>query len=268
MNGIQKAIKIGAIIFAVLIIVGIFSVIMSGLSFFVDLNISNDKSDNNFDKVYTGISNIEIDTSASNIVFENGSEFRVSARNVTDKFSSKVDGKTLEIDDERNAFPGGNVDSEIIIYIPSDANLNKLEIDSGIGEIKISNVFANKFYVSNGAGTLNIDNSEFLNCDIDGGAGEIIITSSTLNNLDMSSGVGSANIDANILGNSKIDSGVGDINLTLFGSKDDYSINVIKGIGNITIIGEEQKNDTVYGTGINNLKIEGGIGNIDVNFSK
>ena len=82
----------------------------------------------------------------------------------------------------------------------------------------------------------------------------------------MNIGVGKVSLVSKLTGNNKIDSGVGKMNLYLIGTLDDYKISIDKGIGTAKIDGENVKDDSTYGTGINSLDIDGGIGSIDIEF--
>ena len=74
------------------------------------------------------------------------------------------------------------------------------------------------------------------------------------------------NIEAEITGISKIDAGVGEINIKLLGNKEDYRINTETGIGSITIDNKKYYNNASFGTGINTIRVSGGIGNVKVDF--
>ena len=87
-----------------------------------------------------------------------------------------------------------------------------------------------------------------------------------MNNLDLDMGVGKLSLTSKLTGNNKIDSGVGAIDLSLIGSLEDYKISLDKGIGKATISGEDMKDDYTYGTGINKIDIDGGIGSINIDF--
>ena len=45
-----------------------------------------------------------------------------------------------------------------------------------------------------------------------------------------------------------------------------YKVKVDKGLGKVKLNGDVIDNDTYYGNGINRLDIDGGIGNIIINF--
>lgn len=270
MNGAQKTIKILAILLGVIIIINIFYFLFSFLSFFSgsDLNVGTISSEKtmDFNQTYQNIQNIEIDVGGSDITIISGDEFKIEASDVTDKFSVSQKNKTLKIKENNKVLHVNNYKGNVLITIPKGIRLEELDIDAGAGKFKIENIEVNKFEIDHGAGTLEISNSIFYKTDIDGGAGMINIDSSTLNNLDMDTGVGSVEIEASITGNSEIECGVGEINMTLLGNENEYSISTEKGIGSIKIKGESQNNNSTYGNGNNRIKVEGGVGNIAVNF--
>ena len=79
-------------------------------------------------------------------------------------------------------------------------------------------------------------------------------------------GVGKTTITANITGNSKIDSGVGSLNLNILNSKENYRLKLSKGIGSIKVDNQDVKDNEVLGNGLNNLIIDGGVGEINIKF--
>ena len=68
-----------------------------------------------------------------------------------------------------------------------------------------------------------------------------------------------------LTGKNEIDSGVGAINIDLRDSLDNYTIEVSKGLGSVTLDGNKLEMDRVYGTGDNYLSVDGGIGEIKIN---
>ena len=79
-------------------------------------------------------------------------------------------------------------------------------------------------------------------------------------------GVGKFEVTSAITGNSKINSGIGNLELNIQGNKENYTIKADKGIGSIKIDGKEIADDVIYGEGENIIKINGGIGSINVDF--
>ena len=98
--------------------------------------------------------------------------------------------------------------------------------------------------------------------------GRTELNSCEINNLKANMGIGEFTFSGKVTGKSKIDSGVGAINIGLKDNKNNYKIDVSKGIGNVTLDGQKIEKDGEYGTGENRLDINGGIGEIKVDFKE
>ena len=162
-----------------------------------------------------------------------------------------------------------NKDSELIIYLPKEFSFNEVSIDSGAGEIDIDYLKAEELELSLGAGKVEIENLNVsTKIDIDGGAGEVNIKNSEIKNLDLDMGIGKLNLNVSLTGNNKIDAGIGELNIDLIDAFENYKIILNKGIGNATLNDKKIQSDTYYGTGANLIDIDGGIGNIKINYSR
>ena len=84
--------------------------------------------------------------------------------------------------------------------------------------------------------------------------------------MDLDLGVGKFELTSSLLGSNKIKAGIGSLELNLLGDKEDYLIKANKGIGTIRVDEAVVSDDSTIGTGENTIKIDGGIGNIDVSF--
>lgn len=264
MNGVQKTIKILAIIFAVFLIFNIFRGIMMGLYFFGNVEPNRDTiREQSFSETYSEVNKIDIETVSSNIKIKSGDEFKVTGTNLKNNFSSRIINGTLKIEETKFWFWTNGLGGEITVYVPK--KINSLKIDSGAGKVDIENITVEYANIDQGAGRLCIENSKLASSKIAGGAGETIVKSSELNNLKLDAGVGKIDLNGKITGNSKIECGIGEININLIGEEKDYYITAERGIGSIKIDGREQ---TVYGSGKNRIKLEGGIGAINVRFNE
>ena len=103
-------------------------------------------------------------------------------------------------------------------------------------------------------------------CSIDGGVGKLSILSGTINNLDLDMGIGQTDLVSKITGKSDINSGIGKVSIKLLEDKDNYKFKINKGIGAIDIAGEEMKDGQEWGNGKNYIDIDGGIGEIKIDF--
>lgn len=76
---------------------------------------------------------------------------------------------------------------------------------------------------------------------------------------------GLTTFECTLKGNNKIEAGIGELKINLKDSIDNHRFDVNKGIGSIKVNNNEISNNTIYGTGVNLLKIDGGIGSIKIN---
>lgn len=260
MNTTQKVIKAFAICLSALIILsiinGVAHLVTSAFSFNNDVNINETYN--------SDINNIKIDVGTTNMVIKYGDTFSITAENVSKEFKIKEEGNTLIIKEKNITIFGNKKSSHTTITIPND--LNNLSIDIGAGKLELSDITSNNFSLNQGAGKVVITNLISNNTTIDGGAGELHITSSKLQNLDLDLGAGKCYYNGILLGNNKIDQGVGELILDLY--REDYTIKASKGLGSITINGESYSKDVTVGEGINDIKIDGGIGSIIINTNK
>jgi len=74
------------------------------------------------------------------------------------------------------------------------------------------------------------------------------------------------NLTSALTGESDFDLGVGESNITVIGNKDDYKLDIEKGLGNITVDGTSTSNIKGQGDGNNSIEVSGGVGAINLNF--
>lgn len=268
MINIQKVIKYLAIVFAVFIIFSIFSGIMMGINglstIFDDNEITLEKLNNL--NINDNVKKMAIELNSTNLIIKNAEEFKVETNN--EKLKYKQNNETLFIEDKTKWYDSNN-NYNLIIYLPSSFNLNSTRIENGAGKIDIDELNTNYLYLDLGAGKVEINRLTVTkDAEINGGAGEIIIDNSNINDLDLEMGVGKLTLTSILTGENEINAGVGEINLNLIGSLEDYKINLDKGIGNANLNNEKMKDDIYYGTGLNEIEINGGVGNININLSR
>ena len=271
MTTAQKVIKYLAIAFAIFLIVSIISMITAGvfaLSGILGLKKDIEESMNaefvttNFKNAEISVLDIELDF--TNLTIKTGDELKIETDN--NKINCKQDNKQLEIK-ENNKWISKYVEKELILYLPESLELEKVKIITGAGKIDIENLSTEKLLFELGAGETKIQNLNVLkDCEIDGGAGKLSILSGTINDMDLDMGVGEVNLVTSLTGKSEINAGIGSLNIDLQGEKETYKIQADKGIGSIKIDGKEISSGDVFGDGENYIEVDGGIGNIDIDF--
>ena len=262
MSSTQRTIKYLAIAFAVFLIVTIFGAILSVGTLVIKSihGLSKPTSSSLNHEMYSTY--VDINLNASNLVIKNGEALKVENNN--DKIKVTLEGNKLLITDESGIF-NRNKDEELIVYVPEYIKYDIISISTGAGRINVDGFKTKELKLNLGAGDARFSNIYSDKSDISTGAGRVKFDNSVLNDAKLDLGVGEININANITGDSKINCGIGSVELNLPGSKEDYTFDVSKGIGNITFnhygeVGDKSK----LGNGQNFIKIDGGIGKISV----
>ena len=274
MTTAQKIIKYFATAFAVFLIVTIISAIFGGG--YVLLRafglINTDKNIVTEDlKVISSevkeISTLKLELAFTNLEIKIGDSFKVETNNSKITFTN--DNGSVKIKEEKyNWSENHDNASELIIYIPEDMiALDETKIEAGAGNINIEKLNTQGLYLELGAGDVKIANLTVSEeAKIDGGVGRTELKSCEINNLKANLGMGEFVFSGKLTGKNEVDSGVGAINIDLLDSSENYTIDVDKGIGSVTLDGMKLEMDRVYGTGENYLDIDGGIGEIKINF--
>lgn len=267
MINFQKIIKYFAIAFAMFLIVSIISGIIYGLSTvgIIFTNSNNITTEMKTTSINSDINSLEIDINSSDLTIKSGDMLTIETNN--SDINIIEEAELLSIKEKKNNILSTK-NSKLIITLP-DKIYNTLAINIGAGKVNIEKINANSGTIELGAGNIVIDDiiiEKSLN--LENGAGDLNIRNGIINNLDLSIGAGSVTLKSKVLGNSKLDCGVGKVNLDLIETKEDYTLKISKGVGTITVADEKVKENYNYGTGINSIVIDGGVGKVKVNFSE
>ena len=269
MTSLQKTIKYLAMAFAILLIVGIFGGILSAVGIFGGLFDKDTTSKDTTTEDITAyavsdkVTALDIEIGAADFTIKEADAFKVESNLKNLTVTNK--GGRLIIKEKSN-FGTVYKDAALTLYIPADTVFDKVDINTGAGKLTVGALSANELDLDLGAGEVKIDNlTALIDADIDGGAGKITVNSGSLANLDLDMGVGQLNLTSALLGDSELSLGVGESNLTLVGNKEDYRLDVDKGVGNITVDGQNLSKFS-NSTGANRVDIDGGIGAININF--
>ena len=274
MTTAQKVIKYIATAFAVFLIITIISAILSGgqvlLSAFGLINENSNIVMEDLKVISSEekeVSTLKIDLTSTNLEIKTGEIFKVETNNskitfINDNGSVKIKEKN------RNWLNNNNKESKLIIYIPENMILlDETKIETGAGKIKIEKLNTQGLYLNLGAGDVYIENVIVTSeTKIDSGVGKIELKYCEMNNLKANLGMGEFVFSGKLTGKSEMNSGVGAINVDLMDNKKNYTVDVSKGIGNVTLDGQKLEMDILYGTGENYLYIDGGIGEIKIRF--
>ena len=170
---------------------------------------------------------------------------------------------------ETKIFTGTYSGAVLTVYVPAGTLFDNVNFTTGASRLTIGNLSSGTLDFELGAGDVSIDSLVATkSADIDGGAGRITITGGALKDLDLDMGVGQLNLTSALTGNCQLDLGVGESNITLIGSKENYKLDLEKGLGNISIDGVNVSDYGSSGNSTNKVEIDGGVGSINVEFKE
>lgn len=265
MTTLQKIIKY----FAIAVAIGLIVSIIGGIAGVAGLfgGSLGDEGVSDTVKEYTvgsQIRDLEIEINAADLTIQYAQDFRVES-NLAYLDVSDENG-CLSITETRKKGLRYE-DAMLTLYIPEGFAFEEVEINTGAGELTAEVLNAGALTLDLGAGKVEIGQ---LNASeeavINGGAGAVTISGGVLNDLDLDMGVGELDMTAALLGESELNYGVGKAELTLLGTKEDYTVTFNKGLGSAVIDGRSVDDGAMVGTGTNRVEIDGGVGASKVSF--
>ncbi len=264
MTKLQRTIKYLAMAFAIFLIVSIFSGILSVARLLVGLGNKNLPEELTTYPVTEEVTSLDLEINAAELVIKTADNFSVESN--IKNLSVTQNGGVLLIKEPKN-FGVTYKGAVLTICLPENTVFKKADVEAGAGVFTAETLSAEKLYLNLGAGEVQISSlSASKEAVIEGGAGKLTVSGGRLNNADIEMGVGALYLTSELTGESEIDCGVGNVETYLLGEKENYRIELNKGIGKATVDNETVADETVYGNGKNEIEINGGIGEIKVNF--
>jgi hypothetical protein len=276
MTPLQKTIKSLSIAFAiflaVIIISGIASGIMSLLISFSGSHKVNERIEAVNIEITENVSGLDIQSDIGRLIVREGTKWGVSGQYLSKNFKSEVvDGilhiENLEKNNIRFRVFSGKGKANLIIEVPKGTDLEKVYVNSSVGNLEISDLVSDKFILEGAVGNGKVHHVASNEVIIEAGVGNLNLTDVSFKNVTVKGGVGNLNLSGSIQGDSKVSSGVGNITLKLDDEREDYNLSAESGIGFIKINGKkagDTKEDRKEAE--NSLDIESGIGNIYIDF--
>lgn len=267
MTTFQRVIKYLAMAFAVFLVVSIIGGLLSTVGiFFGFFENGGVTEDITVYSVSSDITSLNIEIGAADFTIKESDGFSVES-NLEHLTVEEKDGVLLI--KENKKFGVTYNGAVLTLCIPEGAAFEKAKLVTGVGRLTVDTLSADKLTLELGAGEVSIQElNATTSADIDGGAGKITVDSGSLKNLELDMGVGQLNLTSALLESSELDLGIGETNLTLMGTKDDYRIDLDKGVGSVKVDGESTENNSAVGNGQNRVDIDGGIGAINIFFKE
>ena len=266
MTAFQKVIKYLAMAFAVFLTVSILGGLLSATSLLGVFHATDAVLEEN--KVYQvqpGIRSLDIRINAADVTIRQAEGFSVESNL---KYLSVAENDGVLVIKEEKKYAATYTDAVLTLCVPAGTEFEKVNITTGAAKLTADTLSAKSLKLQLGAGDVSIGNlNARTEADIEGGAGRITVAGGILNDLDLEMGAGELNLTAALLGDSDLALGVGESNLTLIGSKEEYRVDIEKGLGSVTVDGKAVSGFRST-TGDNRVEIEGGIGAIHLRFQE
>lgn len=263
MTSTQKIIKYAAIALAVLIITGIISAVAGILGWVLGLGGSA-VGDNQTYTPEGEINSLVLEIGGADLKIIESEIFTVESN--LKNLDVRVSGGSLIIKDKTRGNANYN-GASLTLSIPKNFTFKNVEISTGAGKLTADSISAEELELEIGAGECTINSLTVTHsASIEGGAGAVSILGGSIKNLKLEMGTGKLILSAALLGKSELDLGIGEVEVALHGTRDDYTLEFNKGIGEITLDGEDLPSTHLIGNGERTVEINGGIGKIDVTF--
>jgi len=273
MNAAQKVIKGFAIGLAVLIMVSIAGVVLSAVG---TLGLISDGFERD-NLVMGDVVELVDDKGESRVVKRldvSVKATRVWVKSVDSGVSYQTNNEYIDVWEENGTIHvvershgvfGFGGTGDLTIYVDNKVELEEVKFEVGAGTLTVQNLVAKRIDLELGAGKTEIDYlsaSERLR--IDGGAGLLEVRGGKARNAEIEIGAGKADLQLELMGDSRVESGVGKLDLELIGEEEDYQLEVDKGIGSVSYNGRGLADETREGNGKNRVKIESGVGAVEI----
>lgn len=280
MTSFQKVIKYGAIAFAIYLCFVIIQMIIFGMTAIFGFAVGREYLESRkhnavripkWEQEYDNVNRIDIELSVCKLYVKKGNTLKVEASDVSNQFECKVDGNRLKIRDEnlhKNIFNTGEVQSEIVLYLPETIEFDEIKIETGVNETEIETLKANKVNLVMGVGKYQIDSLFAKYAKIEAGAGEATINNSVIEELKLDGGIGKFIFTSEITKEADINCGIGKMELNFVGVPTDYRVDAESGLGNFVVNHQKVTGSRTLGNGGARIKINAGVGETVVNFTK
>ncbi len=273
----QTLVKYGAIAFAVILIVNIAVWSLTAIGFIFGLSSSGEVGEERTFPTTSKITELDISLASASLTIKTEDVDRTTVKYNLEDLRISLSGDKLSVKEKHRLFNNSAENGayvEIIFPLRNETaehdeaprRFESAEIEMGAGDLLIDRLYTDELDLSLGAGEARLNNIYADEGNIEGGAGKLHFVACEISDLELDMGVGELTI-MSVLRHSNINIGIGDADITILGNKDDYKLILSKGIGEITVDGEDVGNGTA-GNGEYKVKVNGGIGEINIKFAK
>lgn len=272
MTSLQRMIKYCATALAIVLTISIIGGICSAIGLFAGVFGSRITGETAVGEMRSftlsdSIESLDLELGAAELKIVTGDRFSLESNHKY--LEVKEENNTLNISEEKVAFGFSNEGLSVVLTVPKDFVFEDVSIEAGAGKVDIDTLRANTISLDLGAGQTDIGTlCALTRASINTGAGKLTIRDGQIQDLTLDHGVGKLDMTGALTGNCDVDLGVGSAEITLVGTREDYQIRMDKGLGDATLDGQSMGDGSTYGGGANRIQIDGGVGDVEVNFQK
>lgn len=190
--------------------------------FHIDLNLEG-KVENQTMTYSTSVHSLDFNIHNASIQFKeyDGDDIKVEAKNIFKSFTINENDWKIVIHQPQTLGISHNNTADITIYVPYQYQFQSIDVDAGVGYVKMNDVKAHTLDIDQGAGRFELNNCYVNNLIVDTG-----LSVSSLSHL-------------NCVNTMDIDVGMSVVNIDMINNLNNYDRNVDVGFGSVKINDEE-----------------------------
>ena len=161
-------------------------------------------------------------------------------------------------------------ETKVILYVPKNADLEKIIVEAGAGTVEASNLNGKEAEFNLGAGCIKWDglNAESLKVQI--GAGKVVASNVVLGKLEVSLGAGDCEVQGALQGDVKVDCAAGNVTLKPVGKETEFNYELNCTVGSIRVGKEElselNEKKSIANNASKTMSLSVSAGDIEVEF--
>lgn len=210
---------------------------------------------------------LDIDMDVSDVNVVRGTEYKLDYSGTDNlEFSYKVDNGVLKITQKQKVIVFGNSGASLTLTVPQDAVLERADITSDVGDIRIEEMDVDTYISDADVGDTKIYRSSIKNIELESNTGDVTITECELGRADIQSDVGEVKVEKGNFENLDIESDVGDVVIESEKSLETYGFDLETDVGNVEINNNEMGKSYDTGNSDRKIKVTGNVGDIKVTY--
>lgn len=220
---------------------------------------------------FININKLKIDACVSKLVIEEGDSFRVDYEG-REKYMPNVteeSGNVLHVKQPKISTVGINnvsIDCRINITVPKGTELDKIDIESNVGDVKLLSLTSDSIIIKADVGSTTLEECSADEIKVSAAVGNVSVIECSVDRLETDAEVGETFIKKCTFNELKADGEVGAVDVELTDSIEDYECEIGASLGGVRVDGRnEGKKYNVRNSGASKyIDINAQIGGVDI----